>query len=252
MVDKVYKQNILLTGGAGFLGNEFVKHLVKKKYNVFIFDKKKYIGEKYANLENFILDVTSEKQIKKVYSQFKKRGISIDILINNAAIDSIPVNKKKNKLNTKQIKKEIDVSVIGSYLLINYFSTDMIKKNSGKIINIGSDLSVIAPSQSLYKGIFKNFTKPVSYSIVKHAMLGLTKYYASLLGQYNICVNLLSPGPIFRNHNKIFLNRLKKIIPLNRMANIDDILSALDFLIENKNKYYSGQNLVVDGGRTIV
>ena len=252
MVDKAYKRNVVLTGGAGFLGKEFARHLIKKNYNVYIFDKQKYIGEKHINLKSFILDITSEKQIKKVYNQLKKKNIAIDILINNAAIDSIPANKKKNKLNIKQIKKEIDVSVIGSYLLINYFSSDMIKKKSGKIINIGSDLSVIAPNQSLYNGIFKNFIKPVSYSIVKHAMLGLTKYYASLYGKYNICVNLLSPGPIFKNHNKIFLNRLKKIIPLNRMASVDDILSALDFLIENNNKYYSGQNLVVDGGRTII
>ena len=62
--------------------------------------------------------------------------------------------------------------------MIEVFSKDMLKRKSGNIINIGSDLSVIAPDQRLYKSI-KNY-KPVSYSVVKNGIVGITKYYAAL------------------------------------------------------------------------
>lgn len=173
-------------------------------------------------------------------------------MINNAAIDSVPLSKKRNNIDLRSLKKEVDVSLIGAYLLINYFSKDMIKKRFGKIINIGSDLSIIAPNLKLYEGLFKNFIKPVLYSLIKHAMVGVTKYYASLFGKYGVCVNMLSPGLVFNLHNKKFIKRLESIIPLERMTFSNDLFVALDFLIDDKNNYCTGQNLIIDGGRTII
>lgn len=257
MVDKVYKNYILISGGAGFLGQQYANYLLQKNFSVIILDKnitsikksKFFYKKKILFLK---ADITSETQIKKIYSFLQKKKIHIDILINNAAIDSIPKKNSNNEINVKQLKKEIDVSLIGTCLLIKYFSAKMIKQRYGKILNIGSDLSVIAPNQKLYKGLFKGFKKPVSYSMIKHAMLGITKYYAALFGEFNICVNMLSPGPVYNNHNKFFVKRLKEIIPLNRMAEPKDLFSALDFLIDDKNNYITGQNIIIDGGRTII
>jgi NAD(P)-dependent dehydrogenase (short-subunit alcohol dehydrogenase family) len=255
MVAKHYKKNILISGASGFLGQNYTRYLLSKSHRVIAIDiniKKLKIFKNDKNFSCYKVDITSKSQLQKLYLKLKKKNFFINVLINNAAIDSIPNNKSSKEIEVSQLKKEINVSIVGAYLLINFFSRDMILKKSGKIINIGSDLSIVAPNQKLYHGLYKNFTKPVSYSLIKHAMAGATKYYASLFGDYGICVNMLSPGPVFNNHNKKFINRLKKIIPLNRMAEPKDLFAALDFLIDDKNNYFTGQNLIIDGGRTII
>ena len=85
----------------------------------------------------------------------------------------------------------MNVGLKGSFLLIKYFGDEMFKKKKGSIINIGSDLSVIAPNQQIYKSSYKNYIKPVTYSVIKHGMLGLTKYFASLYGPKNVRVNMI-------------------------------------------------------------
>ena len=77
----------------------------------------------------------------------------------------------------------------------------MAKNKKGKIINIGSDLSVIAQNQNLYSD-YKNFFKPVTYSVVKHGLLGITKYFASLYSKDNVQVNMISPGPVYNQQKK--------------------------------------------------
>ena len=142
------------------------------------------------------------------------------------------------------------VSLIGSENLIKIFSKEMIKKKRGNIINIGSDLSVIAPDQSIYKHL--NYVKPSSYSIIKHGMVGLTKYYSALFGKYNIRCNCLSPGGVFNNQEKKFVSNLKKKIPLKRMATKYDCIGSVQYLCSDASSYLTGQNIIVDGGRSII
>jgi len=161
----------------------------------------------------------------------------------------VPSDKKKD-IN---MIKEFSVSLLGSDNLISIFiKNEFTKKELKRIINIGSDLSVIAPDQRIYKGVFKDFVKPSSYSIIKHGMLGLTKYYASLLARNGITVNMISPGSIFNNHKRKFVKNLEQIIPIGRMGLPCDIFSALDFLIDNRTNYLTGQNILIDGGRSII
>ena len=126
----------------------------------------------------------------------------------------------------------------------------MLKSKNGVIINIGSDLSVIAPNQNLYKHL--NIIKPVGYSIVKSGLHGLTKYLASLWGNKGIRVNTLSPGGVFNYQNKKFVNKLKQIIPMNRMAKINEYNETIKFLCTDSSSYMNGHNLIIDGGRTII
>ena len=99
-------------------------------------------------------------------------------------------------------------------------------KKRGCIINIGSDLSVIAPNQRIYKSSFKDFIKPPSYSIIKHGTIGMTKYFASLFAEHHLKVNAISPGPIFNNNPKNLVKELKKIIPMKRMGRKEDLKAA--------------------------
>ena len=131
----------------------------------------------------------------------------------------------------------------------------MAKMNKGVIVNISSDLSVIAPDQSLYhvEGLPENEqpVKPISYSVVKTGLIGLTKYLATYWADKNIRVNAISPGGILNNQNDKFLKRIKRKIPLGRMANKDEYKGSLIYLLSDASSYLTGFNLVVDGGRSV-
>jgi len=194
--------------------------------------------------------VLNEKKFIKIIQNIKKKFKTIDVLINCIARDYNP-NFKNNfsfeKLNIKQIKKDLEISVLSSVITSKHISNIMIKQKKGVILNIGSDLSLISPNQTIYD----NFIKPVSYSISKHGIIGLTKYLATYLAKYNIRCNALCPGGIFRNHDKKFIKKISKLIPLNRMAKIGELNKAMFFLISEDSSYVTGHSLVVDGGRTI-
>ena len=162
----------------------------------------------------FLVDITLENQVRKKNDFLNKNKIFIKNLINNACIDPKPKkNLNRGNLILKSWNKELDVGLKGSYLLIEYFAQNMKKYKDGCIVNVASDLSVIAPNQSIYKSSFKNFKKPVTYSVIKHGLIGMTKYYASVLGEYKITCNAISPIGVFDNQNKKFVKELIKLIP---------------------------------------
>ena len=126
----------------------------------------------------------------------------------------------------------------------------MAKFNQGVILNISSDLGIIAPDQRLYKS--SNFTKPVTYSVVKHGIIGLTKYTASYWGKNNIRCNAIAPGGILNNQNKDFIKKINRLIPLNRMAKKNEYNGLILFLSSDLSSYLTGSVIVADGGRTII
>lgn len=248
----------VITGGAGFLGRKYCEFFIKKNFTVLCIDNNKDNIKKIKslNLKNLILyecDITKDNKVEKLFKSINKIYF-VDVLINNAAIDAIPFKKNvKQKFPTSKIwDNEMNVSLKGSFLMIKYFGEEMIKRNRGSIINIGSDLSVIAPNQKIYNSSYKNYIKPVTYSVIKHGMLGLTKYFASLYAKDNVRVNMVSPGSIQNNQSKKLLKELKGIIPMRRLGSYSDILGILFFLANNDSSYVTGQNILVDGGRTII
>ena len=146
----------------------------------------------------------------------------------------------------------MNVGLKGAYIMIKYFGELMYKKKNGSIINIGSDLSVIAPNQKIYNGVYKNYFKPVTYSVLKHGLLGMTKYFSSLYADKKVRVNMLSPGPVKNKQEKKLISNLLKLIPAKRLANPEDIADAILFLAEKNSRYINGQNIIIDGGRTII
>ena len=132
----------------------------------------------------------------------------------------------------------------------------MSKDNKGGVIlNIASDLSIIAPDQRIYTklGINKEDqnVKPVTYSVIKHGLIGLTKYTATYWATKGIRCNAISPGGVKNKVDKIFFNKVRKLVPMNRMANKNEYHSAIQFLCSDASSYMTGHNLVMDGGRSI-
>jgi NAD(P)-dependent dehydrogenase (short-subunit alcohol dehydrogenase family) len=253
----VSKKYCLITGAAGFLGMHYSQLLLQNGYNVIGVDININPLKKIKNksFTCYYCDISNEQEVNIMFLNFKKKNYFINLLINNAAIDSVPIKKSKKISRLSDIydwDKELNVGLKGSYLMIKYFGEEMSKKKDGNIINIGSDLSVIAPNQDIYKKAYKNFIKPVTYSVIKHGLYGMTKYFSSLYAKDKVRVNMLSPGPVFRNHKKDFINEIKTQIPMGRMADKSDLNSSLLFLADEKNIYLTGQNIIVDGGKTVI
>ena len=264
-------KNALITGAGGLLGFEHASALLEVGAYVILTDHKSKKLNKIKNIlknnfseSNFCtvkMDVNKEKSILSCFKKLKKKGIKVDILINNATINptvSRISNNTKTRLEYFSLKKwneEISVGLTGTFLCSKIFGNEMSKNKKGIILNILSDLSVIAPNQTLYNDnkLKKNQqpVKPITYSAIKFGLLGMTKYLATYWAGTKIRCNALSPGGVFDGQNKEFLKKLTKSIPMGRMAQRTEYRSAVQFLCSDASSYMNGHNLVMDGGRTI-
>ena len=246
-------KNIVITGGSGFLGTQITEALLNEKANVYIIDIKK--PKKKTTAKFIQTDITQENKLKKVLKFFELNKIKIDVLINNAAID-YPPNKSKNKsyklenFPDQLWDKDILVSLKGSYLCSKIFGSYMVKFKKGVILNVSSDLGIIAPDQRVYGK--SGFVKPVTYSIVKHGIIGLTKYVASYWGKKNIRCNAIAPGGIYNNQDPSFVKKINELIPLGRMAKKNEYNGLILFLCSDLSSYLTGSVIIADGGRTII
>jgi NAD(P)-dependent dehydrogenase (short-subunit alcohol dehydrogenase family) len=124
----------------------------------------------------------------------------------------------------------------------------------GVILNIASDLAVIAPDQRIYRqpGLPEHLqpAKPVTYSVVKSGLVGLTRYLATYWADSGVRANAISPGGIYTGQPEAFVQKLTSLIPMGRMANADEYQGAVLFLVSDASAYMTGQNLICDGGRT--
>ena len=249
---------IIITGGAGLLGSRIVKIILEHGGIPIIFDNdkvkinklKKILKEKINLVHFYKVDITKKKQLKNVINRIHKKFKKIDCLINNAGFNP-KLGQKNNKFENfsiEQWNKEIQIGLTGSLIVTQEVVKKMIKQKNGNIINISSDLGIIAPSQFLYED---NEKKPISYSVVKHGIIGFSKYLSTYLAEYNIRSNTLCPGGISNYQPKKFVNKIKKLIPLKRMAEINDYDGIILYLCSDYSSYMTGSVIVCDGGRSV-
>lgn len=120
------------------------------------------------------------------------------------------------------------------------------------IVNLSSDYGHLAPRQALYDdGSINPPVKPPMYVAVKHSIVGLTRYFASLWAGSNIRVNSIAPGGIANGQDAIFKSRLSNEVPLGRMANVEEMDGPIAFLLSDASSYVNGIELIADGGRAI-
>jgi NAD(P)-dependent dehydrogenase (short-subunit alcohol dehydrogenase family) len=204
-------------------------------------------------------DITSEDSLQDARDAIVAKFERIDILINNAAnnpkVEADPAGEPKQWSRLENFplavwNADIAVGLTGAFLCSRIFGQEMVKRNVGVILNIASDLGVIAPDQRLYRkeGLPEDQqpVKLVTYSVVKTGLLGLTRYL------YNIRVNTISPGGIFAGQPDDFTAKLHQLIPMGRMAHKDEYQGAILFLCSDASSYMTGQNLIVDGGRSVL
>lgn len=257
---KDLKKNVcLVTGAAGFLGSVYCKFLADNNFTVLCVDNnedslKKIRSLKIKNIITYNCDISNYDDVKKLYKKVTK-SYFVKVLINNAGIDAIPFMKNgvSQKFPTNQMwDLEFNSSLKASFFMISFFGEAMMKKKEGSIINIGSDLSVIAPNQKVYRKSYSNYIKPVTYAVIKHGMVGLTKYFSSLYGPEGVRVNMVSPGPVKNKQKKKLILSVKELIPMGRLGRPEDLLGLIFFLASDQSSYITGQNILVDGGKTII
>ena len=263
----------LITGGAGLLGVQHAAAIYEAGGSVVITDlnisdveliqKKTSDISKEGKIHIYKMDVTNKQDIRMVQNNLISKNIHVDILINNAAInpkvnanDTTGETSRLEDFDLNQWNLEMNVGLTGAFLCSQVFGQAMANKNSGGVIlNIASDLSVISPDQRLYKkdGVNSNLqpVKPVTYSVIKSGLIGLTKYLATYWCDHGIRCNALSPGGVYLDQGIEFTSRVEKLIPLGRMAKVDEYKSTIQYLCSDASSYMNGQNVVVDGGRSI-
>ena len=264
----------LITGGAGLLGKEHAAALLESGAIVVLTDiseiglnaAKKTLSVEATSekLLTYMMDVSLIASIRSVADILSADGRRIDILVNNAAIDP-KVKGDQGVLETSRLENfpveqwdlQVAVGLTGAFLCSQIFGSIMAYDGKGGVIlNIASDLSVISPDQRLYRkeGLADEMqpVKPVTYSVIKAGLVGLTRYLATYWADKGVRANALSPGGIFNGQSDEFVQRLTSLIPLNRMANPNEYRSVVQFLCSDASAYLNGQNIVMDGGRSIL
>lgn len=208
------------------------------------------------------VDITDSASVAAMLVAVLKAFGRVDILINNAARNPKvearpggPVWSRFENYPMGEWNLDLAVGLTGALLCSQAVGSEMARRGRGVILNIASDLGVIAPDQRLYRqpGLPEDQqpVKPVSYSVVKHGLIGLTKYLATYWAAQGVRVNALSPGGVENRQDPAFIARLTQLIPQGRMAKPDEYKAAVVFLVSDASAYMTGANLIMDGGRTV-
>ena len=263
----------LITGAAGLLGVEHAAALLESGAMVVLTD----IGESSlasackllvpnagsARIITRVMDVSRPDEIRAVADDLKTAGYRVDILVNNAAIDP-KVKGDQGVLETSRLENfpldqwnlQVSVGLTGAFLCSQVFGTAMAQDGKGGVIlNIASDLSVLSPDQRLYRkeGLADEMqpVKPVTYPVIKAGLVGLTRYLATYWADKDVRANALSPGGVFNGQGEEFVRRITSLIPLGRMASQDEYRATVQFLCSDASAYLNGQNIIMDGGRSV-
>lgn len=262
----------IVTGGAGLLGQKHAEAIIEGEGIPVLIDisakslekAKEILMHKYGNdkdIVTFEADITNHKSLEEIRDFLLTEYDHIDVLINNAA-NNPKVEDKGDNFQNIQFHNfpisiwnaDLAVGLTGAFLCAQVFGQAMAEAGSGVILNISSDLGVIAPDQRIYRkeGLLEEeqTVKPVTYSVIKHGLIGLTKYLASYWASKGVRANALAPGGIFNGQDEEFLGKLTNLIPMGRMADKDEYKATVLYMISDASSYMTGATLSVDGGRT--
>ena len=235
----------LITGGTRGIGKAIAKKFAENGYDLII----NYVSEntdlekikKDINSNNEILFVRAnvgdfnscEELVKKAIEKFGK----IDVLVNNAGItrDNLIMRMKEEDFD-----KVINTNLKGTFNVTKNVVPYMMKKKSGKIVNISSVVGVGGNAGQC------------NYAASKAGIIGFTKSIAKELASRNILANCVAPGFIDTDMTEVLSDTVKdninSQIPLKRMGSAEEIAKAVYFLAGEDNTYITGQVLNVDGG----
>jgi NAD(P)-dependent dehydrogenase (short-subunit alcohol dehydrogenase family) len=273
MIDSLFSLKgkvIVITGAVGLLGKMHSEVIAKFGGTTVLIDLNKDLVEKESNLLQkkynvpslgLPVNITIESQVKLSTKKILDTFGRIDGLVNNAANNpKVEVTDLTNfsRLENFPIDiwyQDISVGLTGAFLCSKYYGSEIAKNpDGGSIVNISSDLGLIAPDQRLYakKGLPDELqaVKPVTYSVVKTGLIGLTRYLATYWAEKNVRCNAICPGGVENGQSEDFLSMVSSKIPLNRLANETEYQGTIVWMLSDSSSYLNGAIIPVDGGRT--
>ena len=179
-------------------------------------------------------DVMNYEDLKEKLDKIK----IIDILVNNAGTN---IPEPFEKIKQESMNYLVDLNLKAAFNVAQLVVKKMLKnkKRGGSIINMSSQLGHVGMAG-------RNI-----YNMTKFGIEGLTKGMGVELAKNNIRVNCLSPTGVYNDHPVDFVTKLSNIIPMGRMAHIDEYKGAIVFMCSDASSYMTGSNVVIDGGKTV-
>lgn len=266
----------IVTGGGGFLGAELCSRILANNGVPVAVDLcplkldhlRTSVFEKFGvELDAFTCDITEEDQVEELFLKLTAKFQIINGLVNNAArnpkMESQSMSPVSDRLEYETLsrwKKDQAVSLDGAFLLSKYFVRHAKSRLSNDearyvVLNVSSDLGIISPNHGIYssdscsQGEFDRPVKPINYSVSKAGIIGLSRYLATYLPS-RLRSNALCPGGIYNGQPKDFVERLSTLIPMSRMASLQEVSGPAIFLLSDISSYINGCVLTVDGGRS--
>lgn len=252
----------VVTGGAGLLGVRHAEAIAELGGIPVLWDVDADAAEAHAQElggSGFAVDVTRIDAVEAALQEVIARHGRVDILVNNAANNpKIEGDASWSRLEGFPLdvwERDLAVGLTGAFVCSRVVGSELARRGAGVILNIASDLALIGPDQRIYRRADRDDheqpVKPVSYSVVKAGLIGLTRYLATYWADHGVRVNSISPGGVATGaEDPEFVGRLTSLIPLGRMAEPDEYKAAVAFLVSDASSYMTGANLVIDGGRT--
>ena len=249
-------QVVVVTGGAGLLGQAFVRAIVANHGTAVIADVHADKGqavcgsiaqELNTDKVSFVqVDITSKDSLQIAIHSLQRQYGRIDAVVNNAYPRNAQYGRRFEDVEYSDFCDNLGLNLGGLFLTSQQFAQHFQKQGHGNIINIASVYGVIAPKFEIYANTA--MTMPVEYAAIKSGVIHLTAYMAKLFKGQQIRVNCISPGGILDQQPRSFLDAYKDNSLNKGMLNASDLTGTLLFLLSENSQYINGQNIVVDDG----
>jgi len=246
---------VLITGGYGYLGQAISESLIFHGATVYVLgrDEKKF-EEAFKSIDQTLklklnfekCDVANTLEIKNSFEKIHNKAGRIDVLINNAFYSK---GQSPEKMTDEEWVHGIDGTLNTVFRCIREIIPYFKSQDRGKIINVSSMYGIVAPQFDAYED-FPDFINPPHYGAAKAGVIQLSRYYASYLGQFNINVNTVTPGPFPSSQvqkNDAFIKILEEKTCLKKIGYPEDLAGAFIFLSSDAADFITGQNLIIDG-----
>ena len=254
------RESIVITGCCGLLGKQLSQSL-SEQYHIIgidIFETCDVDLKNFTYLRFNLLDID---KYDILVDKIKSSTSNLMGLINNAAFNPKIEGDTKSfgkfeDLDLDSWNQELSLNLSSPIFLIQkllpFFNTE--SGNNCKIVNIVSTYGLVPPNQSIYKALSEktgvDIVKPIAYPVSKAALVMVTKYLSTYLGDANFNVNGVAPGGIENGQDKLFVDEYVKLVPMRRMAKVEDMVGVVELLVSSKSDYINGQIIPVDGGWT--